>query len=140
MNYVDTSVLVAALTKEADTRRAERWLTAASAGNLAISDWVVAEFSAALSIKLRVGSIDVLQRATALAAFARMIDESFVLAAITSGHFRAAARFADKHEFGLRAPDALHLAIASGEGATLCTLDKRLASAGKALGVATRLL
>lgn len=140
MNYVDTSVLVAALTKETNTPRAERWLTVAVGGDLAISDWVVAEFSAALSIKLRVGSIDLGQRRAALAAFATMIDESFALAPMTSGHFRAAARFADKHQLGLRAGDALHLAIANEHGATLCTLDKQLVRAGKALGVATRLV
>jgi predicted nucleic acid-binding protein len=40
----------------------------------------------------------------------------------------------------LRAADALHLAIAKDIGATLCTFDKRLASAGKALGVSARLI
>jgi predicted nucleic acid-binding protein len=140
LNYVDTSVLVAALTKEINTPRAERWLTAAAEGDVAISDWVIAEFSAALSIKLRIGSVNVDRRAAALAAFARMIDESFVVAPITSAHFRTAARLADKHQHGLRAADALHLAVSSEEGATLCTMDKRLASAGKALDISIKLI
>jgi len=33
--------------------------------------------------------------------------------------------------------DALHLAIAGDKGATLCTLDRRLAEGGLALGVNT---
>ena len=140
MNYVDTSVLVAALTNEVNTRRAERWLIAAAAGDLVISDWVVVEFSAALSIKLRVGSIDLKQRAAALGAFATIIDESLTLTPLKSDHSRTAARFADQHQLGLRAGDALHLAVARDQAATLCTLDKRLANTGKALGVATKLI
>ena len=109
----------------------------AAGGDLIISDWVIAEFSAAISIKLRVGSIDLVKRGAALAAFATMIDESFEIAPITSAQFQAAARFAERHELGLRAGDALHLAIANDQGATLCTLDKGLARAGKTLGVPT---
>jgi uncharacterized protein len=54
--------------------------------------------------------------------------------------FRTAARFADQHALGLRAGDALHLAICADHGATLCTLDRRLSEAGPALGVKTILL
>ena len=49
--------------------------------------------------------------------------------------FRVAARIADQHKLGLRAGDALHLAIAADHGATIATLDKRLADAALALGV-----
>jgi len=53
---------------------------------------------------------------------------------------RTAARFADQHVLGLRAGDALHLAVCADLGATLCTLDQRLRHAGSALGVKTILL
>jgi hypothetical protein len=62
------------------------------------------------------------------------------VAAVTEAHFKRAAQFASDHKLGLRAGDALHLAIASDQGAILCTLDKRLAGAGKALGFASRLI
>lgn len=140
MNYVDTSVLVAALTKEPHTRSAERWLTSAAGGKLAISDWVLTEFSAALSIKMRVGTISEDRRTAALSAFTILVEESFVIAPITSAHLRTAAWFASDHRLGLRAGDALHLAIANERRATLCTLDKRLAAAGRALKVTTRLI
>ena len=139
MNYIDTSVIVAALTKEPHTPRAERLLTARSDA-LAISHWTIAEFSSALSVKLRVGTINRERRDAALAAFNVMSTDSFVLLQITSSHFLSAARLADRSQQGLRAGDALHLAIAEEQGATLCTLDKRLSVAGKALGVATRLI
>ena len=140
MNYIDTSVLVAALTTEAHTRRAERFLTVNRADDLAISEWVVAEFSSALSMKLRGGTINMEGRRAALAAVNILIAQSLLLLEVTGPHFRTAARFLDQHRLGLRAPDALHLAIAAEQGAVLCTLDKRLARAGAALGVATELI
>jgi len=116
------------------------WLSEQDPGELAISDWVVTEFSAALSIKLRTGQIESRHRADAHALFNRLTEESFGLLPITGAHFRTAARLADRHETGLRAGDALHLAIAFDHGATLCTLDRPLAAAGQELGVRTDLL
>ena len=52
----------------------------------------------------------------------------------------AAARITDQYRLGLRAGDALHLAICTDHGATLCTLDRRLGEAGAALGVKTMVL
>lgn len=140
MRYLDTSVLVAALTNEAQTARMQAWLGAQNPEQLTISDWVVTEFSAALSIKLRTGQLQAHHRADALAMFTRLAAESLVVAPISSGHFRIAARFADQYALGLRAGDALHLAIAVDQGATLCTLDRRLAEAGQALGLKLELL
>jgi predicted nucleic acid-binding protein len=138
--YIDTSVLVAALTKEAETARMQAWLTAQAPDTLSISVWVATEFSAALSIKLRTGDIDAAHRANALAAFALLSEESFALLGVSATNFRAAALFADQSQLGLKAGDALHLAICAEHGAELCTLDRRLSGAGPALGVRTALL
>jgi predicted nucleic acid-binding protein len=72
--------------------------------------------------------------------FNKLVAESFTVLGVTGGQFRAAAKFADQHLLGLRAGDALHLAIASEHGATVHTLDQRLAAAGPTLGVQTQLL
>jgi len=138
--YLDTSVVVAALTNEAGTARSLAWLEDQDSESLAISEWVRTEFSSALSIKLRTGQIEAAHRAEAAARFAHMIAESFVMLPITVTHFRVAARFADQHALGLRAGDAMHLAICSDHGATLCTLDRRLGAVGTKLGVKTMLL
>jgi uncharacterized protein len=138
--YVDTSLLVAALTNEAETGRAQAWLGAQVAGDLAISEWVTTEFSSALSVKLRSGLIEAPYRAEVLATFARLSADSLAVLPISASQFRTAARFADQFALGLRAGDALHLAVCADHGVTLCTLDRRLGAAGPALGVQTRLL
>ncbi len=98
---------------------------------LLISDCTVTEFSSAVALKLRAGQITSDHRAAALAEFNRLVLQSFSILQVTAMHFRMAARFVDQHALGLRAGDALHLAIASEGGATVHTLDHRLSVAGQ---------
>jgi predicted nucleic acid-binding protein len=139
-SYVDTSVLVSALTKETRTADVQAWMARQNPGDLAISPWVVTEFSAALSLKIRSGQLGLEHRAAALSAFSRITAESFHVLAVSDRHYRVAARFADQAPLGVRAGDALHLAIAFEAGLGIATLDRKLAEAGSALGVPMELL
>lgn len=56
--FLDTSVLVAALTHEAETEHRLRWLGEQGPQHLAISDWAPAEFSSVLAIRPRSGHIE----------------------------------------------------------------------------------
>ena len=129
-------MIVAAIAREPSTDKAQAWLATHTHSGLLISDWVVTEVSSALSIKLRTGAIDLPARAAALAAFREMASDSLVILPVSAQHFRAAARFADRHDLRLRGGDALHLAIAADHGATLVTLDRKLHDAALELGVA----
>lgn len=140
MLYLDTSLLVAALTREVRTAAMQDWLAAQPPEQLVISDWVITEFSGALSLKVRVGQLTATQRAEVLAVFTSLAEASFTVLAVSRLEFQMAARFADQYNTGLRSGDALHLAIASSHGARLCSLDRLLVSAADTLGVSAKLL
>jgi predicted nucleic acid-binding protein len=137
MFYVDTSVLVAALTNEVHSRQAQDWLARQDPAELLISDWVITEFSSALSLKLRTGSIGLDHRRQALGLFRTLLTDTLTTIEVLPSHFVMAARLADQHKLGLRAGDALHLAVAAERAATLSTLDERLGEACAALGIGT---
>jgi uncharacterized protein len=138
--YLDTAVLVSALTNEADTDRVLNWLGDQSGQPLFISHWVQTEFSSALALKFRMGKITSEYRAEALDRFATMKADSFKVARIADQHFTSAARMSDQSALGLRAGDALHLAIVLDIGATLCTLDKKFAAAAEALNAKVQIV
>lgn len=135
MRYLDTSVLVAALTSEPRTSEVLSWLAVQNVDMLVISEWVSTEFSSALSIKVRTGQISEADRRKILSTYSKLVADSLRMLPISGTEFRVASSFADRHELGLRAGDALHIAIALAHGATICTLDRVLANAASALAV-----
>jgi predicted nucleic acid-binding protein len=112
MQYVGTSLLVAALLNEKGTAVAQRWLGDQPAGELAVSDWVITEFSAALSMKLRTGELEPPQRSEVLAFFTRLTETSFHVLPVLRLDFQTAARFADQVVVVTGAARGIGLAIA----------------------------
>lgn len=135
--YLDTSFVVAALTRENASFRVQSWLADNSEAELYISEWVKTEVSAALSIKVRNRDLTHAEQAAALFRFAILCSENFHLLPIPIAVFGRAAKFADHSHLSLRSGDALHLAIVEPSHMLLVTLDKQLAKAGPELGVAT---
>jgi uncharacterized protein len=140
MLYLDTCVVMSVLTNEPRSTAVEAWLTAQSIDDLAISDWVVTEFSSALSIKVRTGAISTVQRSAIRAQFTQSVINTFAFLPVTATAFRTAARFCDQSQLDLRAGDALHLSICAEQGASLCTLDHVLGRAASSVGLTSLLI
>jgi predicted nucleic acid-binding protein len=133
--YLDTSAAVAAHTREVATERVQAWLGDAAPGALRVSRWVLTEFSSALSLKVRTGALTLEQRARVLANWTHFVNDEITVMDVTPDAFDLAASYAGRHDLGLRAGDALHLAVASTQGLALVTLDERMAMAAPELGV-----
>lgn len=140
MLYLDTSLIVAAATIEAETAKVQAWLRTPRGRALATNAWSITEFSAALSIKLRRKVMTVQERDEAIEFFRTRFLDAVHQADVIPDDFLVAARLSDRHMLGLRGCDALHLAVATRLDATLCTLDKGQAEAGRALSIDTLLV
>ncbi len=130
--YLDTSVLVSVLTEEGHTARTERWLAAHDSDLKLISWWVEVEWGAAISMKVRSATLDQRGRELADAAFRQLVSSSIAILPVEHSHFIAASDLA-RQSTGLRAGDALHLAIAASQEAAICTLDIGMARAAEEL-------
>jgi uncharacterized protein len=132
--YPDASVLLPTLIAEPTTEAVYDCLGADGRG-LLISDFAAAEVASALSRLVRMALL------TDADASARLADFDAWRAAMSSpvdiavSDTRLAYIFVRRFDLGLRAPDALHLAIARRLDATLVTLDRRLATAARELGI-----
>lgn len=132
--YVDTSVLIAAFTIDALSARARHWL--AGAPSLRISSWGAAEFSAAVLRKHRLGELDKAGLEAAEQILDRLISNPAAFDAATKDDVLEARRLVRLCP-PLRAPDALHLAIARRMALPMATFDNALRKAAATVGVAT---
>lgn len=129
--YIDTSVVVSFFIQDDHADAARRW--ARTDPSVAISDWTATEFSSALSHHVRLGSLSDRERKAAELAFDRWAMRGVVLE-VARARFQDARILMQGHR-RLRAPDALHLAIARHEGLPLATLDHDLRDAAVAEGL-----
>lgn len=135
MFYLDASAAVAAITQEGHSEAIWRWLREHADAPILCSGWTVTEVSSALSIKVRTGHLTLDDRAIALANWQRLRKASLSEIAVAPEHFETASRYCDRVDLGLRAGDALHLAIAESAATKLLTFDRTMAAAALELGV-----
>jgi len=130
--YLDTSILLPTLIAEPMTEAVYDYL-GADRQELLISDFAAAEVASALS---RLVHMALLTEADASARLAAWRAAMSLPVDIGESDARLAYIYVRRFDLALRAPDALHLAIARRLDATLVTLDRRLAAAAGELGIA----
>ena len=139
MIYLDTSVVVALLTPEALSPRALAWLEQCRY-TLISSDWLITETHSALGIKQRHHGLSPEARKAAGEHFDRLLQGGLELRSLDRDRFRQAAELLHDPALGLRAGDALHLAVALHSRCShLASFDGRMRQAAAALGLAPAL-
>ena len=138
MRYFDTSFLVPLILPEATSELIAGFFDGLPTGDLATGHWTRVEFASLLAREVRMGGMDTGAAREAGSRFEAMIDESFIVLLPNRDDFDRAREWLGHFDTGLRAGDALHLAIASNRGSeAIYSLDKRMIAAGKALGLQT---
>ena len=135
MIYLDTSVVVALLLPEENSEIALRWFEGCRAPMIS-SDWLIPETHSALGIKQRVHGLPSAACAAAAAHFERLVRTGVDLRSLDRARFRQAGALLQRPELGLRAGEALHLAVALHHRCShLATLDGRMLQAAQHLGL-----
>lgn len=131
--YLDASILVPLFVNDTFSDRADAFLETVS-NRLILSDFLRAEFASVVSRLVRAGD---LTRDEATQAFDRLDSWAMMQtpAQTTTFDVRQSEIWIRRLDLNLRAPDAVHIAIAARLGARLATLDVRMAEAAQALGV-----
>ena len=138
MRYFDTSFLVPLILPEATSGLIAEFFESLPAEDLAVSQWTRVEFASMLARQVRMGNLDAAAAREAGPRFEAMIEESFIILLPDRDDFDRAREWLSRFETGLRAGDALHLAIAYNRGAiAIHCLDKVMLAAGLTLGLPT---
>jgi len=136
MIFLDTSAAVPMFVPEPASPAIDAWFESCTEP-LVSSDWIVTEFSSALSIKVRKGEISARQAQAAWKDFDAFCKSGLRLLPVSRKAFSAAAGMARNPASGLRSGDALHLAMALEAGASgIATADETLARNAKTNGLA----
>jgi uncharacterized protein len=133
--YLDASLLVALFVIDPTSARADAFLSE-QATVVVISDFGAAEFSSAVARRVRMRDLTRDEGRLAFAQFDTWIARSVRRRELTTADIASAERILRRLDVNLRAPDALHVAIAERIGATLVTFDQRMAANARALGMA----
>ena len=134
MVYLDTSFVAPLVITEDASDAVEACVLKLKPGELATSLWTRVELASLVARKVRMGQLSASEAAAVRREFARILVESFEILVPTAADYATATEFLAIPKSGLRAGDALHLAIAANHGATrILTLDNGFVAAGKLL-------
>ena len=139
MIYLDTCFLTPLFRAEATSKSVERFLSTQADGSLAVSQWTRVEFASVIAREARMKLLDEKTARRLIDEFDALVDVSLHLWIPKLDDFNLAHQFVSQFESALRAPDALHLAIARNHGAEeVLTFDEGLLFAAKKLKIKAR--
>jgi len=137
--YIDTSVLASYYFPEARSAAAQRFMD--SVESPFISALTLLEMRSLTARKISRKELTGTLAEKALAVFQSHLREGYFHFLIPAAqHWELAGGLVERSTGALRSLDALHLAIARGEGAALVTADGGFASAARRMGLAVTLL
>jgi len=131
--YLDASALLPLFIDEPKTQRAQELLRGSI---LVISDFAVAEFSSGVARRARLGEITDSGASAAFAALDAWTLSAAKRESLTTGDVGLAISLVRRLDLGLRAPDAMNIAIARRCEAQLLTFDEKMARCARSLGLA----
>jgi uncharacterized protein len=132
--YFDTSFLAPLVLPESTSDKIAAFVRRLPVEELTVSHWTRVEFSSLIARDVRMSVLDAAAGARADARFEAMVDASFAVLLPNADDFGLAKRYLGKFNTGLRAGDALHLAIAGNRQAeAIYSLDKGPLMAGRLL-------
>ena len=135
--YFDTSFLTPLVRREPATGEVEKFLRRQPQAELWTSHWARVEFCSGIARDVRMKIMTTGDAAVAIADFESKVSPGFSLLPITLPDCELAREFLQRYETGLRAGDALHLAIAKNNNArAIYSFDDKMIRAGKLLGLA----
>lgn len=138
MLYFDTSILVPLVVPEATTGAVASLVGQNSDAQFTTSHWAKVEFASMVAREVRMGKIGANGGSRVKSEFESLLELSFVVLLPNAEDFSLATHFLMRFETGLRAGDALHLAIASNQRAeAIYSLDNTMIEAGVKLGLPT---
>ncbi len=141
MLYLDTSVLVPLFVPEDASQTIRNWFDKQSQAELTISEWTCTEFMSAIGIKVRTGDLDQAQGAAVIQLFRQIAEDSFIILVPTKADFLLASEYLAQFGLGLRAGDALHVALARNHDVRLFyTRDRRQVGGANKLNVRSKFL
>jgi hypothetical protein len=132
--YLDASVTVSLFASDSFSEAADAALRMRPAVYF-VSDFGAAEFSSAIARRFRMRILTQKEAAAVFADFDLWRTDVATRVAMESIDIATADAIVRRLDLPLRAPDALHIAIAQRIGAELATFDDKMAASARALGL-----
>lgn len=132
--YLDTSVVVPLFLPDPFAARVTAFLSTGPT-SLLISDFVAAEFASVVGMRVRMRQTKQSDAQLAFSSFDGWVRRIEASRQMQSSDIDDAQVLLRRLDLVLRAPDAIHLAIAQRLGAELATFDARMADCARALGM-----